>query len=249
MKNLEEIGLSMYSITSDGKVFSRRCGRFLKGWLCSGGYPSTSLIKDDGTILQTKIHRIVAEFFCQNDSPLTKTQVNHKDGVKTNNHYLNLEWCTPSENTQHAHDISLNKGKSFNDAATIDDSQVIHNPYEKCEVSAYEASEDCVREVCSLIQEGYRDVDISRIVGLNRRYICNIRHNTAKVWESVVQEYNFSFTKEERLSPEKVVQVCQMLEAGGKVLKIARDLELCRKQVGNIKNRKTFKSISSGYKF
>jgi hypothetical protein len=46
------------------------------------------------------IHRLVAEHFV--DNPLNLKEVNHKDGNKENNHYLNLEWVTRSDNHKHS---------------------------------------------------------------------------------------------------------------------------------------------------
>lgn len=249
MKNLEQIGASNYAITGCGKVYSLNTNRFLKGWIDSVGYQAVALTADDNTVKQLKVHRIVADVFCANDNPSTKTQVNHIDGDKLNNNHTNLEWCTPSHNTKHAHNTGLNKGKSYNPECIVKVEDVVHDPYVPAEEDMYGVSEDRVRGICEMISEGYRDVDISRITGLNRRYICNIRHNEAKIWSHIVGEYNFSFKKEVRLSPEKVIEVCELLSAGIGVLEIARNLGLCRKQVGNIKNRKTFKKISTDYKF
>ena len=46
-----------------------------------------------------KIHRLVAEHFIDNPDKLP--QVNHKDEDKSNNSYLNLEWCNNKYNANY----------------------------------------------------------------------------------------------------------------------------------------------------
>lgn len=48
------------------------------------------------------IHRLVGEYFLNNDNPSINTEINHIDGNKTNNNSQNLEWTSHYDNTIHA---------------------------------------------------------------------------------------------------------------------------------------------------
>ncbi len=84
----------------EGKLGSTRTifGKEISATDDGKGYLKIALYKD-GIRKLCKIHKLVAEHFVPN--PENKYEVNHKDGIKTNNDYTNLEWATTQENCIH----------------------------------------------------------------------------------------------------------------------------------------------------
>nr|QBK86537.1 MAG: HNH endonuclease [Marseillevirus LCMAC102] len=92
-----------YYVSEDGNIWSKQSHRLLKTQM-KCGYENVTLRKNKTNYGKT-IHRLVALAFIPNPDNLRV--VNHKDGVKTNNHISNLEWVTQKENIIHAHKLGL----------------------------------------------------------------------------------------------------------------------------------------------
>jgi len=71
------------------------------------GYLSVGMWRDN-KLTGVSIHRLVAIAFIPN--PDNKPEINHINGIKTDNRPENLEWTTRSENVQHAFDTGLKIG-------------------------------------------------------------------------------------------------------------------------------------------
>lgn len=89
----------VFRVNAEGKIPAaiHRAGK--------GGKYRVTTIQVDGKQKHLYIHRLVAKAFIPN--PHNKPQINHKDGDPSNNHVSNIEWCTPSENMQHAYKNGL----------------------------------------------------------------------------------------------------------------------------------------------
>ena len=111
-----------YQVSSFGRVRSldrkvpSKYGRFrkVKGMILKlrtdkDGYYKVNLKKNQKG-KSSRVHRLVAEAFINN--PENKPQVNHINGVKSNNNILNLEWATLSENRRHAYQTGLQNGEA-----------------------------------------------------------------------------------------------------------------------------------------
>jgi hypothetical protein len=138
------------------------------------GYHIVSLSNGHGSISKNfYIHILVATYFI--DNPSNKSEVNHKDGDKSNNGVDNLEWVTHKENMDHAFDNGL----------SIWVSKKSYRVLRGSEVSGAKLTESQVMEIYKLIlTKQYSDAEIAKKYNLiSRESIRNIRRK--KTWRHV----------------------------------------------------------------
>lgn len=95
-----------YLVSNMGRIYSlpgksntNKHGKFLSPGKRGKGYAGVVLRKISPTSIS--VHRIVAKHFIEN--PNNYLQVNHKNGIKTDNRVENLEWISNSENMLHCY--------------------------------------------------------------------------------------------------------------------------------------------------
>ena len=88
-----------YAISNYGNIKNIKKNKILKPCKNKNGYLEYTFCQN--SIKKTfRIHRLVGLYFI--DNPENKPYINHKNGIKTDNNFNNLEWCTAKENDTHA---------------------------------------------------------------------------------------------------------------------------------------------------
>ncbi len=105
-------GHNSYQVSSHGRFHSFKRGEMnILNFDSSGhGYLRITFC-EDGKAKKYPAGRLVGLAFVHN--PNNKPQINHENGIKTDNNPNNLTWCTQGENNSHAYRTGLAKGTAF----------------------------------------------------------------------------------------------------------------------------------------
>ena len=97
-----------YQASTLGNIRNKSTEYVLKPYLTNRGYHTVGFTVN-GKKKRLYIHRLVASTFLDNNDNLP--EVNHINGIKTDNRITNLEWSTGSTNILHAYSTGLRKSK------------------------------------------------------------------------------------------------------------------------------------------
>ena len=131
----------LYSITSDGEVWSYRTQKFLKQRRDKDGYFRVTLIKD-GELQTFHVHRLVAEAFVPNPDNLP--EVSHIDESRTKNCASNLIWSTHADNcAMPLHKERIRAAKNGKPVRCINTDVIYANLKEAAEINGVASSNIC----------------------------------------------------------------------------------------------------------
>ena len=147
-----------YIFNSDGRVFSKSHKKYIS---CNHGKNWYHKLIINGKRIY--VHRLIAELFISN--PENKPEVNHKNGIKTDNRIENLEWVTSSENMKHAFNTGL------------------VNPINCQDHPSAKLSNKEVFKIRELISNGVMQKDIAKHYKVNTSTISRI--NTGQKWKAL----------------------------------------------------------------
>jgi hypothetical protein len=109
-----------YAVSNLGNLKNIKKNKVLRQTLSTKGYKRVGLKIGNKRIFYY-VHRLVALSFL--DNKLLYDQVNHINGIKTDNLLSNLEWCSNQQNMKHAIETGLfnNKGEKHHNTQLTDE--------------------------------------------------------------------------------------------------------------------------------
>lgn len=187
-----------YMVSNYGRVFNKYGNYFIQTFISNNGYEKLSLMKKEFGSKNYNVHRLVMETF----EPVhdeEKCFVNHINGIKTDNRYSNLEWCTPSYNSKDGIMRGLReKGENFT----------------RCRINLEQA-----HQICQLIQDtDYSATQISDMIGGNCTPDIVAGIMKGRNWQGVAANYKFRPRNYSQvLNDEMVHAFCKYFEDNPKV--------------------------------
>lgn len=244
MTNLQFLGFPKYDISSDGKLWSHYSDRYLKGSISLNHHDKYEkyMLSQDGKRRFITTHRLVAYAYLP--KPYKKDYVNHIDGNIHNNNVSNLEWVTALENNMHS--IENVRKPQFIDSPDLKLPE--RGKYEHRGRGRHNITEEEAIQYCDYMLQGYRGCDLRIMMGISPEMFTKFKHNRVEKYKHIVNKYDFSKLKSQRLTTtEEVVSVCNMLQDGNTIMHTFKSLGLPRSVVRGIASRKSYKHISKDY--
>ena len=235
----------VYHVSNFGRFYSARTNRILLHSKGDGGYLRVSVrdLQSNGKALL--VHRAVLAAF--NYRPdYENLEVNHIDGIKTNNFLWNLEWSTRKENAEHA----VNEG--------------LYLRGQDKPGSIY--SESQIRRICYGLSQRWPYDYISEYAGID--YCESIRATIVQIkrgliWKHISDEYEFpSELSYQIFTNNQIHDICRLIDSG--ITDYTEILKQCGIEYNNLNvenkrkyskcitdiiNCKRFTSISKNYDF
>lgn len=169
VKSLDRVTIVKYA---DGRVMHKRYkGRSIKTPLLNVGYAHFRAWLN-GVGYQITVHRAVAQAFVKNEH--NKPDVNHINGIKSDNLYSNLEWCTHQENMIHANKTGLRKPGNLDKIGSL-------SPNAKVVLQFTKSGEFVKRWLCA--------VDVKNELGFSAQNISTCALGKVKSASGFVWEY------------------------------------------------------------
>lgn len=192
-----DIKINMYEVSNMGHIRNKLNGHMMSLYPSEKGYMMATLMINTNKSRSIKIHRIVAKTFIPNDD-IDCTEVNHKNGNKTDNSVSNLEWVTHIQNIHHAYTnnmVPILRGTDNGNS---------------------KLSEDDVRLICILLVRfcGKLSMVFHKVNSIKTDKRINIYNiidiKTKRTWKHISDEYFDidSINKIHSLTKDNIIAIC-----------------------------------------
>lgn len=182
-----------YSVSNEGRVRNDKTGSYIKPRLNKFGYLRVNLRDSNKKQKGFTLHRLIAIAFI--DNPLNKPQINHINGIKTDNSINNLEWCTSKENQLHkSQTLKKCRGEENSGGGALTEFEVLI--------------------ICEMFKK-LSFIKIAKIMNVSKGLIREIAH--AKLWTTVTEKVPhvpFYTLNEHRFTEREVLYICELYKTG-----------------------------------